>query len=251
MEAAKVQGFVWEKLTYEFPKTEAYEARTVTLLFDETTYRILALRYKELFTEVPVTPGGDLPYDLIGYLTTIDTDEIDADYMNSRFEKYRKALTAGDAAEINAAREELHRTFATLTQEEQKYANIFLHDIQTGDVKTEGGKTLRDYINEYMQNAKNDQIHRLALALGLNEDRLRKLMAIKVDETTINEYNRLTDLKATVDKARAKAYFEATEGIKLPLPLVNTRIDKLLRSFILQGGFDIVDWNGECGNMIY
>ena len=250
LEAAKVQGFAWEKLTYEFPKTEAYEARTVTLLFDETTYRILALRYKELFTEVPVTPGGDLPYDLIGYLTTIDTDEIDADYMNSRFEKYRKALTAGDAAEINAAREELHRTFATLTQEEQKYANIFLHDIQTGDVKTESGKTLRDYINEYMQNAKNDQIHRLARALGLNADMLRKLMTIKVDETTINEYNRLTDLKATVDKARAKAYFEATEGIKLPLPLVNTRIDKLLRSFILQGGFDIVDWNGECGNTI-
>lgn len=245
LEAAKVQGFVWKKLSYDFPKTETYEARTVTLLFDETTYRILALRYKELFIDVPVTPGEDLPYDLVGYLTTIDTDEIDADYMNSRFDKYRKALTAGDAAEIDAAREELHQTFATLTQEEQKYANIFLHDIQTGDVKAESGKTLRDYINEYMQNAKNDQIHRLARALGLDEDMLRKLMAIKVDETTINEYNRLTDLKATVDKARAKAYFEATEGIKLPMPLVNTRIDKLLRAFILQGGFDIKPWDSN------
>ncbi len=172
-------------------------------------------------------------------------DEIDADYMNSRFEKYRKALTAGDTAEIEAARKELHRTFATLAQEEQKYANIFSHDIQAGDVKAERGKTLRDYINEYMQNATNDQIHRLALALGLDEDMLRKLMAIKVDEATINEYNRLTDLKAAVDKARAKAYFEATEGIKLLMPLVNTRIDKLLRSFILQGGFDIKPWDSN------
>ena len=239
LESAKVQGFTWDKLCYAFPVPDTGEIKSVSLRFDETTYRILALRYKELFTEVPVVPGEDLPYDLMGYLTTINTDEIDADYMNSRFEKYKKALTAGDAAAAEAAREELHKTFATLTQEEQKYANIFLHDIQTGDVKAEGGKTLRDYINEYMQNAKNDQIHRLASVLGLDEGMLRKLMGLKVDESTINEYNRLTDLKATVDRAKAKAYFEATEGIKLPLPLVNTRIDKLLRKFILQGGFDI------------
>ena len=221
LESAKVQGFTWDKLCYAFPVPDTGEIKSVSLRFDETTYRILALRYKELFTEVPVVPGEDLPYDLMGYLTTINTDEIDADYMNSRFEKYKKALTAGDAAAAEAAREELHKTFATLTQEEQKYANIFLHDIQTGDVKAEGGKTLRDYINEYMQNAKNDQIHRLASVLGLDEGMLRKLMGLKVDE------------------AKAKAYFEATEGIKLPLPLVNTRIDKLLRKFILQGGFDI------------
>ena len=239
LESAKVQGFTWDKLCYDFPVPDTGEIKSVSLRFDETTYRIIALRYKELFTEVPVVPGEDLPYDLMGYLTTINTDEIDADYMNSRFEKYKKALTAGDAAAAETAREELHKTFATLTQEEQKYANIFLHDIQTGDVKAEGGKTLRDYINEYMQNAKNDQIHRLAGALGLDEGMLRKLMGLKVDESTINEYNRLTDLKATVDRAKAKAYFEATEGIKLPLPLVNTRIDKLLRKFILQGGFDI------------
>lgn len=239
LESAKVQGFTWDKLCYVFPAPGTGEIKSVSLRFDETTYRILALRYKELFTEVPVVPGEDLPYDLMGYLTTINTDEIDADYMNSRFEKYKKALTAGDAAAAEAAREELHKTFATLTQEEQKYANIFLHDIQTGDVKAEGAKTLRDYINEYMQNAKNDQIHRLSVVLGLDEGMLRKLMGLKVDESSINEYNRLTDLKATVDRAKAKAYFEATEGIKLPLPLVNTRIDKLLRKFILQGGFDI------------
>ena len=34
----------------------------------------------------------DVPYNLDGYLITIDTDEIDADYMDFRFEKYRKAL---------------------------------------------------------------------------------------------------------------------------------------------------------------
>ena len=75
-------------------------------------------------------------YDLSGYLVEIDTGVIDADYMNSRFVKYLKMIrqqgTPGEL--IEQAKAELHKTFATLTQEEQKYANIFLHDTERGDV---------------------------------------------------------------------------------------------------------------------
>ena len=239
LESAKVQGFVWDKPDYEFADEETGEIRTITLLLNEKTYKILALRYKELFIEVPVDPGEDTPYDLTGYLTTIDTDEIDADYMNSRFEKFRKALISGNPDDVKNAKEELHKTFATLTQEEQKYANIFLHDIETGDAVIDPGKNLRDYINAYMQRAKDDQIHRLAEALGLDEQLLRKMMLLKVDETNINEYGRLDALKATVNKFKAKAYFEAADGAKIPMPKVNIKIDKLLRDFIIKGGFDI------------
>lgn len=239
LESAKVQGFVWDKLEYDFIDEKAGEINTVTLLLNEKTYKILALRYKELFIEVPVDPGEDTPYDLTGYLTTIDTDEIDADYMNSRFEKFRKALISGNPDDVKNAKEELHKTFATLTQEEQKYANIFLHDIETGDAVIDPDKNLRDYINAYMQRAKDDQIHRLADALGLDEQLLRKMMLLKVDETNINEYGRLDALKATVNKIKAKAYFEAVEGVKIPMPKVNIKIDKLLRDFIIKGGFDI------------
>ena len=239
LESAKVQGFIWDKLDYDFADETTGEVKTVSLLLDEKTYLILALRYKELFVEAPTNPGEDFPYDLTGYLTTIDTDEIDADYMNSRFEKYKKALTSGNAEDIEAAKEELHKTFATLTQEEQKYANIFLHDIQTGDVKAERGKTLRDYINEYMQKAKKDQVLRLASVLGLDKDMLQNMMALKVDDATINEYGRLDSLKADVDKSKAKAYFEAVEGIKMPMPKVNIKVDMLLRKFIISGGYDI------------
>ena len=247
LESAKVQGFVWNKLKYDFVDEKVGEIKSVSLLLDERTYKILALRYKELFIEVPVDPREDTPYDLSGYLTTIDTDEIDADYMNSRFEKYKKALTGGNPEDVKNAKEELHKTFATLTQEEQKYANIFLHDIETGDVHIESGKTLRDYISDYMQRAKDDQIHRLTAVLGLNEGMLRNIMSFKVDESNINEYGRLDTLKATVDKVKAKAYFEAIEGIKLPMPKVNIRTDKLLRDFILRGGFDIPSSASDTG----
>ena len=45
--------------------------------------------------------------------------------------------------------------------------------------------------------------------------------------------------KATVDKAKAKAYFEAIEGTKLIPPKVPVKYDKLLREFIVSGGFDL------------
>ena len=113
---------------------------------------VLVLRYKELSGGGGGGTGDDVPYDLVGYITEIDTGLIDADYMNSRFEKYLKLLNLeGASAEaVEQAETELHKTFATLSQEEQKYANIFLHDIQRGDVAITEGKTLRDYITEYL-----------------------------------------------------------------------------------------------------
>ena len=237
LESAKVQGFVWDCPEYDFVDEETGEVTTVTPLMDHRTYIILVLRYKELWAP-PDDPGRkpeDTPYDLSGYITTIDTDDIDADYMNSRFEKYKKALSVGNPEDVEKASQELHNTFASLTQEEQKFANIFLRDIETGDVLVESGKTLRDYINEYMMRAKDDQIHRFADAFGLDEDVLRKMMSVKVDEANINEFGRLDKLKATADLDKAKAFF----GGDLSLPMVNIRLNKMLREFIISGGYEV------------
>lgn len=179
LDSAKVQGFVWGCSEYNFVDEETGEVKTVDVLMDERTYRILVLRYKELSEPTPDSPTEDTPYDLVGYITTIDTDDIDADYMNSRFEKYKKALSVGNPEDVEKASQELHNTFASLTQEEQKFANIFLRDIETGDVLIESGKSLRDYINEYMTRAKDDQIHRFADVFGLDEEMLRRMMAEK------------------------------------------------------------------------
>lgn len=242
LEAAKVQGFSWKKLEYRINNDETEEDSEVKMALDETIYFILVKRYKELFGHGTGSGGEEVPYDIDGYITTIDTDKIDSDYMNSRFEKYLKVLHAegADAEELRKAEEELHKTFATLSQEEQKFANIFLHDIQRGDIVAVQGKTFKEYVIEYCSKAKNDQIHRLAAyALGLNEMMLKDMMAQHITEDNINEFGRFDALKATVDKVRARAYFEKLTGQKLPNPKVNVRVDKLLREFILKGGFDI------------
>lgn len=242
LEAAKVQGFTWKNLEYSVEDADTGETQDISMALDETTYLVLVKRYKELFAPGENPGGEDVPYEIDGYLTTIDTDKIDSDYMNSRFDKYIKLLHAqgADAEELKKAEDELHKTFATLSQEEQKFANIFLHDIQSGDVDVVPGKTFRDYVTEYLSRAKDDQIHRLAAyALGLNELMLRSLMAQHVTEDNINEFGRFDALKATVDKTLAKAYFEAITGTKLPIPKVNIKVDNLLRDFIIKGGYDI------------
>ena len=237
LEAAKIQGFKWEVTSYTGDNT----GENIEMAFDEKTYLVLVLRYKELSGGGGGGTGDDVPYDLVGYIAEIDTGLIDADYMNSRFEKYLKLLNLeGASAEaVEQAETELHKTFATLSQEEQKYANIFLHDIQRGDVAITEGKTLRDYITEYLSKAKNDQIHRVAVTLGVDEVKLRTIMSLRLNSTNINEFGRYDDLKKTVNKAKAKEYFEKIEGTKIIPPKVNVKVDNLLREFILGGGFEI------------
>ena len=238
LEAAKIQGFKWDVSTYK----DEESGKVIDMIFDEQQYLVLVLRYKELSSGDGSSGGSDdVPYDLVSYITEIDTGVIDADYMNSRFEKYMKLLQLDGATQesIDQAEKELHKTFAMLSQEEQKYADIFLHDIQRGDVQVEAGKTFRDYVTEYLAKAKNDQVHKISVALGLNEILLRNMMTLKLNENNINEFGRFDELKKTVDKVKAKQYFEAVEGKKIIPPKVNVKVDNLLREFILSDGVDI------------
>jgi type I restriction enzyme R subunit len=243
LEAAKIQGFKWEKQEYEFQSKPGAKKTFVTMAFDEDIYLILALRYKELFADAGgVDGGGDVPFEIDGHLTEIDTGKIDADYMNSRFDKYLKLknLDPRPSRElIDNALSDLHKTFATLTQEEQKYATIFLHDIERGDVVIEDGKTFRDYITEYIVKANDDRIHRLADIFGLDESILRDMMNLKLTKDNINEYGRFDKLKTTVDKAKTRTFFEHRTGKSVSPPKVNILLDKLLRRFLLKGGFDL------------
>ena len=240
LDAALIQDFTWKKLEYTF-RDENGDSLTIKLALNEKLYKILVQRYKEL--SVPagsVNPvETDVPYDLDGYLMTIDTASIDADYMNMRFEKYKKLLLQGNSDAVRAAEDELHKTFATLSQEDQKFANIFLHDIQRGDFVPEDGRTLRDYITEYRTRAKNDQIHRCASIFGIDEEKLRMLMSSGVTEQNINDYGRYDDLISKYDRQKAKSYFESLEGKKLIPPQVYPKVNNLLRDFILSGGYDL------------
>lgn len=248
LEAAKVQGLDWEQSVYTFSTdTSADESGTehqVTLAIDEQTYLILALRYKELASKGDGvgTGGGDVPFDISGYLTEIDTGKIDADYMNSRFDKYLKELNQhDDQASIELTLNELHKSFSSLTQTEQKYAKLFLHDLQRGDAHLIEGNTFRDYINIYKDNAENAQINAIVNALGLDKCKLESLLNDSVNEKNLNNFGRFDALKNTVDKAKAKVYFEKLDGVSIPPFKLNIRIDQFLKQFIFSQADDLLN----------
>jgi type I restriction enzyme R subunit len=75
----------------------------------------------------------------------------------------------------------------------------------------------------------------------LDEKLLRELMKLRLTESNLNEFGRFDRLTASVDKAKARAYFEKQEGDTISAFATNNRIFKLLQEFVLTGGFDLAD----------
>ena len=216
--------------------------------FDENEYLTLAQRYKELAaggsdSELDGDVSGDVPFDIEGYLTEIDTGRIDTAYMNANFTKWLKRLTldGSDAGSTQEALDGLHATFAALSQEEQKFANLLIHDIQSGDLMVDETETLRDLVTRYQNKAKGTQVTRCANALGVDADKLDELVSAGVDEFSINEFGRFDALMSTLDRGKAKEFFERIEGKAIPPFKVSMKADSFLRKFIIEGGIDMDD----------
>lgn len=231
--AARLQGFSWEKQKYV-----ADNGDIITMQFSHDDYLTLAARYRELYE------GGDggssssnLPYEIDAHLTEIETGAIDYAYMNSRFDKYLKELHRDviDEDRLQKLLDDVHKSFAFLSQEEQRYANQFLRDLQSGDLKYNICKSFHDYIIDYMNKAQEGKILILAQNFGLDADLLKEMADARLTDHNIDEFGRYTRLKASVNRVLAKAYFQQREGNPLTPPRINMKIDEILRRFILTG----------------
>lgn len=212
----------------------------MALDFDESAYLVLALRYKEL--SKPGGDGGDedVPYDIHSYLTEIDTGRIDTAYMNANFDKWLKRLANGaDPADLDTMLDELHGSFAMLDQEQQRYAEMVIQAAQGFDLAIEAGKSFMDYINDFQAKGKSGQVKAVANALGIDEGKLRALMARHVTEKNINEYGRFESLKETADTKLVREFFSQREGKTVSAFEASRMLDRLLREFVLTGGFDL------------
>lgn len=234
LDAARLQGFVWEKSEYEFKHGDTYTK--VKMELDEHTFHVLLARYRELFVHVP--GGGERPdfdYPIDTYLTETGTGTIDADYINSKFVKFIKQLYAeGPGSELTKeALKELHKSFASLPQKDQRTAILILHDIQSGDLRLEAGKTIQDYINQYQLKELYEQMKTLAEATGVNLSMLQNIMKDGVKEENLDDFNRFSDLRITADNTKTKEFLEKISGKPVASPFVVARWTKVLKDFIL------------------
>ena len=234
LEAAKLQGFRWEKTEYEFQHGDTYTR--VKMELNEQTYLTLLQRYRELFQQTgPTDPKETWEYPIDTFITETGTGTIDAEYIDSKFQKYIKNLyTEGpNSALTKEAREELSKMFASLSQKDQSTALIILHDIQSGDLHLDKGKTIYDYIAEYQITELRKQIANLCEATGLNESQLINLMSSDVNEQNLNEFNRFENLKLTFNLQKTRTFLAKILGQPVPPFLVMPKADQILRRFIL------------------
>lgn len=233
LEAALIQGFVWSEDNYLDEKD-----KTIHVEIDEVTFHTLVARYKELQSGGGISDGG-VPFDIDIHITEMDTGKIDADYMNSKFKLFLKLLQEGvDQDAVNEALKDLHRSYSTLSLEEQRYADVFINDVQSGNITLDPDKNFRDYISEMMKKAENDRIKKVVKRLGCYEQLLRELLSRKVTKENIDAHGTFQELKDSVNKRKATEFFEAVEKDHFRKERLSMYVDQYLRRFILSGGED-------------
>ena len=206
-----------------------------------STLEALKQRYIDISKSIDYEKNIDIPFDIDGSIIEIDDGKIDADYINSKFTKFLKVLKYNECSkeELDKSLNDLHKSFASLSKEQQKYANMIIHDIESGDLIIENDKTFMDYITQYEANLENDQIKRISNSFGLDENKLRSMMKLPINSNNINEYGRFDDLIATINNEKAKDTLEKLFNKKLEMWEVNMEVQKILREFIIKGGFDL------------
>lgn len=230
IETAKIQMFRWDRLEYG---KESNVAPNITVEITQEIFNILMERYKEIVVSSSSSTVNAVPFDIDTSIIEIDNDKIDKNYFEGKFQKWIQ-FVKDDSPEAEELLISLHKSFALLTQEEQKWANIIIQGIQGGSLKIESGKTFRDYINSYMFDAKNDNIKKFSQTFGINEKMLREFMSVPHNKENINEFGKFDAIANTLDKEKAKQFFKNTPQYKIKMSF-----ESLLTDFVLKDGFKL------------
>ena len=162
LRASFLQGFQW---------SGAYAG---SLVFDEMTYHILRERFRELPSTGTHSQTPRAGYQLETNLTSVLGEQIDSDYLESRF----KILTISDIeardqeANKAAVMKDIEANLGILPARLQPYARQVLDDIQSGTLCAEPGKRFRTYITEYREHAISHAVHEEAAKYGIDEAKL-------------------------------------------------------------------------------
>lgn len=199
LRAAILQGLKW---------TNDYGAK---LSFDEKTYHILTMRYKDL----PSNRGGGGSTAKPGYvlntsLSTMEMDKIDAAYLETQF----KIVTMKDIVDVEkdekkvAAIHEIEANLGILSEIQQKYARQVLENIKIGILDIVEGKTFLQYIQEYQEKTIRESIHKFATNVGIDETGMFDLYIATGNHDV--DILWLERIEATASPETLKAYYNVS-----------------------------------------
>lgn len=232
--SARLQDFKWDKRDYLF-----FGDNTIHVELTEEVFNILKVRYSELPKKTPGSGSESIPYDIDPTISEYDVESIDFIYMEARFNAFITAIQKyKDPETVARFQQELSRSFAELSQEDQEVAAVIVSDLQSGRLVVSEGESFRSILISYKIAKTHDQIHNVAESMGLDESLLRQIMSDnpKTDEE-INQYNRLDALIDTIDRAKALEYLQKATGKNIPSHRIYDNSRNFLRDFIINGGF--------------
>ena len=249
MNSAITQGFTWEKQVYHDKKNGKF----VELDFTEETYQVLLQRYIEIPTggesgpPNPTDPEIDFNYSILE-----EGSKIDYDFMNRNFDKYMKKLFDENATveEIETLKASLHKNFASLPQDRQEIADMIINDLENGDLKIVDDWDFNQYINAYSISELDKQLDALVNFTGVDKEKVKDLLNLRLTDKNLNEYGRYDALKNTVNDDLVLRNLTRLKGEEVPKFKAKFYVDKLLRKFILEEPFNINDYNQYYKNKI-
>lgn len=226
---ARLQGYKWGQ------PVNAENGNMLTCSISEDSFNTLIQRYRELPTAGRGPHADDPPFTLKPYITDTPTDRITDSYINSKYEKWVRDVSNSFATEEEKERalNELHKSFASLSQDEQKYADMFVHDMISGQIKPEIGKTIRDYINQYLMKGRERRIERIVEAIGVDKTKLTNFMDRHPTEKNF-EYARFEEVVDSCVEEKVASFFSNTDPLERYVEQFN-----LLKDFVINDGIDI------------
>lgn len=250
LDAAKVQGFNWDKNTYYVEESEVGKPEvTPTPAGDETTATIkesvsfsvpkngfdtITQRYIEVGKGGPGPgPGPHVvpPFELDIHLVENHMDKIDEAYLQKFFKAYIDSMkaTGEGSEESKKALEELYSEFAKLSADHQRIAKNIISDIQTGKLNVDDEFSLGDLITKYAKDEQDNKTKEFCDNLGMDVSKFNQI-ANGINKDNPDEGGKLSDLIKLADPEKAKAYFLQRDKVEYP----GWKVNSLVREYITQ-----------------
>ena len=212
LRAAFLQGFKW---------SNEYSSE---LDFDESTYKILKMRFSELHKGGGGHKPGRFGFDMETNVSEIKGEQIDAAYLESRF----TILTISDIERDNVLDivQDIKNHLGVLPAIMQKYALQVLNDIENKVFTYIPGKKFMEYISEYREMAIRKAVTEEAMKFGLDVNLLLDIyhktdsnginqLELKKLENTANIELVIEKFNASTFVARRKLHAEICEFIEM------------------------------------
>lgn len=249
LDAAKVQGFSWDKNTYTVEESEVgtpekefpVQDGTTAVLRESVSFGVLQSSFDSLTQRyVEVVKGGKgtgsggnhiPPFELDIHLVENHMDKIDEAYLQKFFKAYIDSLkaTGEGSEESKKALEELYSEFAKLSGDHQRIAKNIISDIQTGKLNVGDEFSLGDLITKYAREEQDNKTKEFCDNLGMDVSKYNQI-ANGINKENPDEGGKLSDLIKLANSDKAKAYFLQRDKVEYP----GWKVNSLVREYITQ-----------------